>query len=145
MGDGLEKIVKEKSLLIEIPEKTIIIGWLSDKGNTREGIVRAYLLKHPELINGLTIENLVGINVWLNDWERGWNREVDLVFEKDGTYYLVETKREGKHWEGWRQLRDIIDCFKSDFKKHKTPYKGFVPVLVTTSDKSNEIEKRWSS
>jgi hypothetical protein len=130
-------------LEIRIPEKTITIGWLSDKGNTREGVVRAYLLRHPELINGLAIENLVATNVWLKNWERGWRREIDLLFEKDGIYYLVETKREGKYAKGDEQLGDIVDCFKSDFKKHQTLYKGFIPVLVTTTNKSDDIETEW--
>jgi len=94
-----------KSLLIQIPEKTIIeqFGWLSEKGNTREGVVRAFILKHPERIeSNLTIENLVAINVWLNKWREEdenyfeYAREADLIFEKDGIYYLVETKREKK-------------------------------------------------
>ena len=137
-------------MLIEIPEKLIVeeFGWLSDKGNTREGVVRAYILKHPEVINkDLTIENLVALNVWLNKWGEGekWLglKEVDIVFEKDGIYYLVETKREKKYSKGWEQLGDVVDCFKSDFKKHKTKYKDLIPVLVTTTDKINKIERQW--
>jgi len=145
-------MVKERSLLIEIPEKVIVgeFGWLSDKGNTREGVVRTYILKHPEVIeSNLTIENLLGINVWLNKWnEEDENlldlfRETDIVFEKDGIYYLVETKRWKKYSRGWEQLGDVVDCFKSDFKKHKTKYKDFIPVLVTTTDRINKIKREW--
>jgi len=139
-------------LLIQIPERVIVeeIGWLSDKGNTREGVVGAYILKHPEVIeSNLTIANLLGINVWLNKWnEEDENlldlfRETDIVFEKDGIYYLVETKRWKKYSRGWEQLGDVVDCFKSDFKKHKTKYKDFIPVLVTTTDRINKIKREW--
>jgi len=143
--------------LIQIPERVIVeeFGWISGKGNTREGVVRAYILKHlemfnhpevlknPKAIRDVAIENLVAINVWLNNWEKGHNREADLVFEKDGIYYLVETKRAGKYWRGWSQLGDIVDCFKSDFKKHQMSYKAFIPVLVTTTDSVNEITPTW--
>ena len=148
----MKKIVSDRSLRIEIPEKTITgqFGWLSEKGNTREGVVRAYILKHPEIIESkLTIENLVAINVWLNKWkEEDENyfehiREADILFEKDGTYYLVETKREKKYSRGWEQLGDLVDCFKSDFKKHKTRYEALVPVLVTTTDKVDRIKRDW--
>ena len=148
----MEKTIKGKSLLIEIPENVIVeeFGWLSDKGNTREGAVRAYILKHPGLISeDLTIENLVAVNVWLNKWkEEDENyfehvKEVDLMFEKDGIYYLVETKREKKYSRGWEQLGDVVDCFKSDFKKHKTIYKDVIPVLATTTDKTNKIKTEW--
>ena len=148
----MEKIVSERSLLIQIPEKTISekFGWLSDKGNTREGVVRAYILKHPEIIESkLTIENLVAINVWLNKWKEEdenlfeFMREADIVFEKDGIYYLIETKRDRKYTRGWIQLGDIVDCFKSDFKKHREDYKGFIPVLVTTTDKVDRIKRDW--
>lgn len=139
-------------MLVQIPEKIITkqFGWLSNKGNTREGVVRAYILKHPEVISeDLAIENLVAENVWLNKWKEGDEnyfehmREVDLMFEKHGTYYLVETKREKKYSRGWEQLGDIVDCFKSDFKKHKTKYKDLIPVLVTTTDKINETKREW--
>lgn len=148
----MEKIVKERSLLIQIPENIIVeqFGWLSEKGNTREGVVRAFILKHPEIINAdLTIKNLIAINVWLNKWkEENQNyvehaREADLLFEKDGVYYLVETKREKKYPKGWKQLRDLIDCFKSDFKKHKTKYKDLIPVLVTTTNVIDKIQRDW--
>jgi len=139
-------------LLVQIPEKIITkqFGWLANKGNTREGVVRAYILKHPEVISeDLTTENLVAVNVWLNKWKEGDEnyfehmREVDLMFEKDGSYYLVETKREKKYSRGWEQLGDIVDCFKSDFKKHKTKYKDLIPVLVTTTDKINKTKREW--
>jgi hypothetical protein len=151
----LYKRCKEKRLLLEIPESFIELGWLSHKGNTREGVVRAYILKHleifnhpeilknPDAIRDLAIENLVALNVWLNNWEKGHNREVDLVFEKGGVYYLVETKREGQYSNGWSQLGDIVDCFKSEFKKHQMSYKALIPILVTTAGKINEIESRW--
>lgn len=141
-----------KSLLIKIPEKVILeeFGWLSNKGNTREGVVRAYILKHPDIIeNNLTIDNLVAMNVWLRKWnERDENRlenkrEVDIVFEKDKIYYLIETKRVRKYTRGVEQLGDVVDCFKSDFKRHKTKFKGIIPVLVTTTDKINETRKEW--
>ena len=138
------EIVNPKRLLIQIPEKLITekFGWLAGKGNTREGVVRTYILKHPEIIRkDLTIENLVAINVWLNNWEKGgYNREADLMFEKDGIYYIVETKREGKYGRGWGQLGDLIDCFKSEFKRHQDNYRELIPVLVTTSDAVNEIQ-----
>ena len=148
----MENAIKEKSLLITIPERIIIeeFGWLSDKGNTREGAVRAYILKHPEIIeSNLMIRNLVATNVWLNKWmEKDENlvdffREVDIVFEKDGIYYLVETKRWKKFSKGWEQLGDLVDCFKSDFKKHKTKYEGLIPTLVTTTDQVNKIDREW--
>ncbi|MEM2506010.1 MAG: hypothetical protein QXF61_03065 [Nitrososphaeria archaeon] len=76
----MEKMIKERRLLIQIPENIIggQFGWLSEKGNTREGVVRAFILKHPEIVSkDLTIENLVAINVWLNKWkeedETTWN------------------------------------------------------------------------
>ena len=114
---------------------------VADKGNTREGVVRAFILKHPEIVRkDLTIENLVAINVWLNNWEEGGsNREADLMFRKDGAYFVVETKREGKYGRGQGQLRDLVDCFRSDFKRHRDDFKELILVLVTTSDAVTEI------
>lgn len=147
----MEKNVDNRSLLIQIPEKIVAeqLGWLPGKHNTREGAVRAYILRNPEIIeNGLAVGNLVAINVWLNKWEDDKNlckrkREVDIVFEKDGIYYLIETKRDRKYSRGMEQLGDMVDCFKSDFEKHKQDYGGFIPVLVTTTDKIDRIKKEW--
>lgn len=72
----MEKNVDNKSLLIQIPEKIVAeqFGWLSGKRNTREGVVRAYILRNPEIVeNGLAIGNLVAMNVWLNKWEDNKN------------------------------------------------------------------------
>ena len=122
-------------------------GWLSDRGNTREGCVRAYILRHPEMINqDLTIANLLAVNVWLNKWKEDHvqdYREVDLIFEKEGIYYLVETKRDRKYTPGYRQLFHIMECFKSDFEKNRVIYKDFIPVLVTTRDKIDRIKTMW--
>jgi hypothetical protein len=148
-GKIMERIVSKKCLLIEIPERIVReqYGWLSERGNTREGCVRAYILKHPEMIKeGLTIANLLAVNVWLNKWKEGHAqdlREVDLVFEKEGIYYLVETKRDRKYTSGYRQLSHIMECFHSDFEKNKVTYNDFIPVLVTTSDKVDRIETTW--
>lgn len=120
---------------------------MSDRGNTREGCVRAYILRHPEMINqDLTIANLLAVNVWLNKWKEDHvqdYREVDLIFEKEGIYYLVETKRDRKYTPGYRQLFHIMECFKSDFEKNRVIYKDFIPVLVTTRDKIDRIKTMW--
>ena len=148
----MEKVLRKKSLLIEIPEKIMreTFGWLSERGNTREGCVRGYILKHPYRIDkDLTIENLIAVNVWLNRWKEDdenrvqYFRELDLMFEKEGIYYLVETKRDRKYTPGWRQLGHVIECFTSDFGKNKAAYEDFIPVLVTTSDKIDEIKTYW--
>lgn len=134
-------------MLIKIPEKVIVkeFGWLSSLAG--EGAVRAYILKHPEDVNeDLTIENLVALNVSFSKWKgklREQWREIDLVFEKDKIYYLIETKRHGKYTKGLEQLGDLVDLFKIDFEKHKETYRGFIPVLVTTTDKIDEIESKW--
>jgi RecB family endonuclease NucS len=141
----------ERILLIKIPEKMMMerLEWLFDVDSTREGIVRAYTLKHPEIIDkNLTIENLVTLNARFNKFKEEdedffqHQREVDIMFEKDGTYYLVETKRYKQHVKAQKQLREVIECFKSDFKKHRQSYKSLVPVIVTTDD-IDEIETKW--
>ncbi len=108
--------------------------WLSDRGNTREGCVRAYILQHPGMINhDLTIANLLAVNVCLNKWKEDYvqtYREVDLIFEKEGIYYLVETKRDRKYKQGYRQLFHIMECFKSDFEKNRVIYKDFARSYV---------------
>ena len=131
-------------MLIKIPEKLIVeeFGWLS--GLAGEGAVRAYILKYPEVISeDLTIENLVALNVSFSKWKgkfREQRKEIDIVFEKDQIYYLVETKRHGKYMKGCEQLGDLVDLFKTDFEKHKMKYRSFIPVLVTTTDKIDEIK-----
>ena len=133
--------------MIKIPEKIIVegFGWLS--GLAGEGAVRAYVLKHPEVINeDLTIENLVALNVSFSKWRgkfREQRKEIDIIFEKDEIYYLVETKRHGKYMKGCEQLGDLVDLFKIDFEKRKRKYRGFILVLVTTTDKINEIKTEW--
>jgi hypothetical protein len=141
----------EKILLIKIPEKMMMerMGWLFDVDSTREGIVRAYILKHPGIIDkNLAIENLVTLNAKFNKFKEDdedffqYQREADIMFEKNGTFYLVETKRYKQHVKAQRQLRELIDCFKSDFKKHRQFYKTLIPVIVTTDD-IDEIQTKW--
>jgi len=136
-------------LLIKIPESMVTEPnkWLLK--NTREGAVRAYVLKHPEVISqDLTIENLLAINVLLDKWKEEdenfhqYTREADLLFERNGTYYLVETKRYKKHVRAQKQIAEVVECFKSDFRKNKQAYKDLVPVIVTTDD-IDEIRTEW--
>ena len=107
---------------------------------------RAIRIEKTREKEGLTIANLLAVNVWLNKWKEGHAqdfREVDLVFEKEGVYYLVETKRDRKYTSGYRQLSHIMECFHSDFEKNKVISNDFIPVLVTTSDKVDRIETTW--
>jgi len=125
--------------MIEIPEKDLTrdIGWFRD--GMGEDAVRTYLLKHPNIIEtGLEYRNFLGMGVWFrkygeDDLARESN-EADMLFGKDGTYYIIETKQKGKYYRGWQYVRLTVECFEADMEKHNQEVHEVVAVLATSSE-----------
>jgi hypothetical protein len=115
--------------MIEIPEKLLLqeLGWF--RLGMGERAVRVFLLHHLSIIDeGLTVENFVGLDLWF-----GSSQEVDMVFRRDKTYYLVETKQKAKYHKACEQLIAAVPVFESEMKKNSTELKEVVAVLATSS------------
>ena len=132
-------MVTRRRILIEIPEKDLIrdIGWFRD--GMGEDAVRTYLLKHPHIMEtGLGYQNLLGIGVWFTSYdEEGLvkdSKEADMLFSRNRTYYIVETKQKGKYYRGWQYVRLAVECFEADMKKHNQEVDEVVAVLATSSE-----------
>lgn len=132
-------MVVRRRILIEIPEKDLIkeIGWLRE--GMGEDAVRTYLLQHPYIIEkGLEFHNLLGIGVWFTSYdEEGLvkdSKEADMLFSRDGVYYIVETKQKGKYFRGWQYVKATVECFEADMKKHNEKLHEIVAVLATSSE-----------
>ena len=122
-------MVVRRRILIEIPEKDLMkeIGWFRE--GMGEDAVRTYLLKNPYTIEkGLEIHNLLGIGVWF-----AGTQEADMLFSRDGVYYIVETKQKGKYFRGWQYVRTTVEYFEADMKKHNKEFHEVVAVLATSS------------
>lgn len=125
--------------MIEIPEEDLTkdIGWF--RKAMGEDAIRTYLLKHPNVIEtGLGYRNFLGIGVWFRKYGKdGLGREsneADMLFGKNGTYYLVDTKQKGKYYKGWQYVRLTVECFEADMEKHNQKVREVVAVLATSSE-----------
>jgi hypothetical protein len=126
---GDQFFIKKRRILVEIPEKDLrdMFGWLRQRMD--EWAVRTYLLKHLEAFDeGLELSNFVGFNIYFMGKE-----EIDMLFKKNGVYYLVETKQKAKYYKGWKQLAATVDCFLIDMKEHGEHPKEIVAILATSS------------
>lgn len=134
MLQSTESPVEKRRIMAEIPEKDLqdMFGWL--RQGMDEWAVRTYLLKNLGVLDeGLNMDNFIGFNIYFKNKE-----EVDMLFNKDGTYYLVETKQKGKYRRGWNQLKAAVGCFIAEMIEHGEEPKEIVAVLATSSIKTVE-------
>jgi len=102
--------IKKRRILIEIPEKDLRqeFGWL--RKGMGEDAVRTFLIRHSDIIvDGLASENLIGLGAWFMG-----TQEADMVFFRNGTYYVVETKQKAKYYQGWKYLRSTVECLEAE-------------------------------
>jgi hypothetical protein len=141
------EMVSKRRIMIEIPEKHLTdeIGWFRD--GMGEDAVRTYLLKHPDIIEpDFNIQNFLGLGIWFTSYdEEGLvkdSKEVDMLFERNGTYYIVETKQKGKYYRGWQYVILAVECFEADMRKHSKEFHGIVAVLATSSERLPDLVRQ---
>jgi len=118
--------------MVEIPEKDLrdMFGWF--RQGMDEWAVRTYLLKNLRVLEeGLNIDNFIGFNIYFMK-----KAEVDMLFRKDATYYLVETKQKGKYSRGWNQLKACVGSFIDEMIEHGEEPREIVAILATSSAQS---------
>ena len=126
-----------KRILIEIPEEDLRrdLGWY--RQGMDEWAVRSYLVRHLDIIDrGLNIEHLIGFNIFFE------NQEADMLFNKNGVYYIIETKQKGKYYRGWKYLGDTVRCFEQEMKMHNEEPQEVIPILATSSKIIKELTVR---
>jgi len=122
-------MVKKRIIEITIPEEYLRkeFGWF--RQGMGERAVRIYLIKHPHIIEeGLNLEHFIGLDIWFKS-----TQEVDMLFKKNGTYYLIETKQKAQYSQGLRQLKAAVPYFEVEMKEHNEEPKEIVAVLATSS------------
>ena len=121
--------------MIVIPEKDLEkeFGWF--RQGMGECAVRVFLIRDPSIIEKkLGVEHFVGLNTWFASTE-----EADMLFCRNETYYIVETKQKGSYSQGWNQLRATVKCFEAEMKEHGEKLQEVVAVLATSSIRAQKL------
>jgi hypothetical protein len=123
-------MLNKRRILIEIPEKDLLneFGWF--RQGMGECAIRTYLIKHPHIIEqGLSLNDFLGFSIWFKS-----TQEADMVFRREGIYYIIETKQKGKYYRRWGYLRKTVECFEAEMKDRKEEIQEIVAVLATSSE-----------
>ena len=128
-------MVKKRRILIIIPEDELsrAFGWF--RKGMDEWAIRAYLIKQPGIVEeGLSLQHFIGFNIYFQN-----KQEVDMLFGKNGTYYVIETKQKGKYYQGWKYLAATVDSFEAEMNERKEPLEEIVAVLATSSIRQEHL------
>jgi len=106
-----------------------------------------YLILHPEEVEilsgarpvGLEVNLPAGIDVYMGTDKLNHGRKkkrIDLVFEKEGNYYLVEVKDKNPTLNELKEMKEYVERFRENLGVSQTIH--VFPIIVCPKDTSGQ-------